>query len=211
MDKVFRYSLRRGLLIVLILQPFFKVLLLLYTYEVTDHAKIEIPLLPRTFRMLFPAKLSLAFHGNLIELSLHVFWRWMEKIYGRFLSPPASDLSSLGPLGILQEILAGRPVVRLNLRGAPKRQIILSCCAGSSLPDHGDASRMVVSYDFPNCHIPAAALGVGGDPEHLGNIPDGPAPCPLPACDTCDHVHDCRCVAHVRRRASNSFRGVYSL
>jgi hypothetical protein len=134
MDKVLRYSLRRGLLIVLILQPFFKVLLLLYTYEATDHARIDIPLLPRAFRMLFPAKLSLAFHGNLIELSLHVFWRWMEKIYGRFLSPPASDLSSLGPLGILQEILAGRPVVRLNLRGAPKRQLSFLVALVSLIP-----------------------------------------------------------------------------
>ena len=123
MDKVFRYSLRRGLLIVLILQPFFKVLLLLYTYEVTDHAKIEIPLLPRTFRMLFPAKLSLAFHGNLVELSLHVFWRWIEKIYQAIVF--ASGFRPIKP-GTTGHI-AGNPRRKtgraVELPRSPKRQL----------------------------------------------------------------------------------------
>ena len=125
MGKVFRYALRRGLLVMLILRPFFTVLLLLYTYEITDHAQVDIPLMPRIMRVFFPFKLRLAISGNEIELSLRVFWRWMERIFGRFLSSPASALSRLGPLGILQEVLSGQRVVRLDLKGAPKRQLSL--------------------------------------------------------------------------------------
>ncbi len=134
MRKVFRYALRRGLLVMLILHPFFKVLLLLYTYEVTDHAQIDIPLMPRIIRILFPFKLRLAFSGSQIELSLRAFWRWMESIYGRFLSSPASHLSRLGPLGILQEVLLGQRVVRLDLKGAPKRQLSLLVALVALIP-----------------------------------------------------------------------------
>jgi hypothetical protein len=134
MDKIFKYTLRRGLLIMLFLHPFFKMLFLMLTYEVEERAQLDIPIMPRRLRFLFPFKVKLYFTNNELAFSIHLFWGWLESIYRRLLPSSNVDPSNPRLLSILQALFTGQRIRRIDLRSASKPQMRLLVAFAAFIP-----------------------------------------------------------------------------
>jgi hypothetical protein len=132
-DRISRYTRRRGLLVTAILHPFFKALLLLHDYDVTKRADVNIPILPGTLRWAFPLRLRLSFSDNEISLSVHFFWQWVERLFARLVPGRESDHPFPRALSFLLGFYTGQPVARRDLR-ASKAQILTLIAAFSLLP-----------------------------------------------------------------------------
>ncbi|HXL93556.1 MAG TPA: hypothetical protein VN969_31885 [Streptosporangiaceae bacterium] len=132
-DQISRYTRRRGLLVAAILHPFFKALLLLYNYDETKKADVSIPLVLGALRWAFPLRLRLSFSGNEASLSIHFFWQWVERLFGRLASGRESGRLYPKALTFLLSFYTGQGVARKDLK-ASKGQILILIAAFSLLP-----------------------------------------------------------------------------
>jgi hypothetical protein len=140
MDRIFKYTLRRGLLVTTVLHPLFKALLLLYNYEISSQTQIDISLAPTGLRWLVPVRFKLSFVNDELNVSIHFFWSWIEKLYGRL-----SMRSGGVPLDsqVLKNLLAIYPGGR-NLPSVPKSQVLALIFVSSAAP----ALLAVAFYPF---------------------------------------------------------------
>lgn len=132
-DRISRYTRRRGILVTALLDPFFKALLSLYKYDTTKSTEVNIPVFPAGLRWAYPLRLRLSFSGNEISLSVHFLWQWVEDIHGRLAPDRAGDQLYLRALSVLLDFYSGPRIVRKDLK-ASKAQILSLIAAFSILP-----------------------------------------------------------------------------
>jgi hypothetical protein len=133
-DRVFKYTLRRGLLITVVFHPFFKALMLLYRYEDSGEAQVDIAIMPRSLRWFMPFRVRVSVAEGELNVSLHFLWRWLENLYDRFVVRNGRDLPRSQILKTLLAVYTGQHVAYKDLRSAPKSQVFKLITAVSLVP-----------------------------------------------------------------------------